>query len=73
MQRESNYVAIRVITRLQIFMQIYIFINTIRKVERKQSYASATKYYEEQYILNILYIFAYYVYSVYLCNFCINS
>lgn len=53
-------------------MQIYIFINTTRKVERKQRFASATKYYERRYILNTLYIFAYYVYSVHLRNFRIN-
>ena len=53
-------------------MQIYIFINTIRKVERKQRFASATKYYDQQYIWNTLYIFVYYVYSVHLRNFRID-
>lgn len=55
-------------------MQMYIFINTIKQMQPTQRCILHTKYRNECYILNILYIFPHYVYFKHL-NFslmCIN-
>lgn len=52
------------ISRLCIFMQICIFMNTIKKMEASEKFVFPAICYNWYYILDILYAFAQYAYSV---------
>lgn len=52
------------INRLCIFMQICIFMNTIKNMEASKKFVSPTICYNWYCILDILYTFAQYAYSV---------
>lgn len=52
------------ITRLQMFMQTHISMNMTKVIEPKQKFLSSIKSCNKYYTLDILYIFAYLVYSL---------
>ena len=60
---------------LRVFMQTYISMNIIGKVEPRQKMCLAVTYYRQYYILIILYIFAYNIHFLHLfpLKFSINA
>lgn len=69
----NNYAALSLMNILRVFIQIHIVENIIKKVESQYKIVLLTKYYREQYTLDILYIFLHYVYCVKLRKFHINT